>query len=167
MIFNSLVFCLWNFYTTKILTSKFSITECISRTIKVIASSCNRQICSVMHQLRNRKVYETHLLITVNLVWKDKFLINETIVLLYFTLTLAPCIFYYFVQWTNKCTINWQFIILLLHVSALLYHTARRTLRLSTHRADTMTASTYRVCVYIIIIIITITNCKWVVTRWQ
>jgi len=30
--------------------------------------------------------------------------------------------FYYFVQWTNKCKINWQFIILLLHVSTLLCH---------------------------------------------
>jgi len=37
-------------------------------------------------------------------------------------LTLVPCIFYYFVQWTNKCTINWQIIVLLLHVSTLLCH---------------------------------------------
>ena len=37
-------------------------------------------------------------------------------------LTLLPCTFYYFVQWTNKCTINWQIIILLLHVSTLLCH---------------------------------------------
>jgi hypothetical protein len=34
-------------------------------------------------------------------------------------LILVPCIFYYFVQWTNNCTINWQFIILLVHVSTL------------------------------------------------
>jgi hypothetical protein len=31
-----LIFCLLNFYTSWILTSKFCITECISRTIKVI-----------------------------------------------------------------------------------------------------------------------------------
>jgi len=28
----------------------------------------------------------------------------------------------FFVQWTNKCTFNWQIIILLLHVSTLLCH---------------------------------------------
>jgi len=27
---------------------------------------------------------------------------------MYTILTLVLCIFYYFVQWTNKCTINWQ-----------------------------------------------------------
>jgi hypothetical protein len=41
--------------------------------------------------------------------------------------THVQCIFYNFIQWTNKCTINWQiivllFIILLLHVSTLLCH---------------------------------------------
>ena len=47
--------------------------------------------------------------------------------LILITLTPLQCIFHYFVQWINKYTINWQFIILLivillLHVSTLLYH---------------------------------------------
>jgi hypothetical protein len=40
----------------------------------------------------------------------------------YIILTLVLCFFYYFVQWTNKCAINWQIIILLLHVLTLLCH---------------------------------------------
>jgi hypothetical protein len=45
-----------------------------------------------------------------------------------FILTPVPFIFCNFVQWTNKCTINWQiyytapYYILLLHVSTLLHH---------------------------------------------
>jgi hypothetical protein len=41
---------------------------------------------------------------------------------LFFYFNTVPCIFYYFIQWTNKCAMNWQIIILLLHVSTLLCH---------------------------------------------
>ena len=40
-----------------------------------------RMIYSVMHQFGNRKVDEKHPVITINLFLKDKFLINETTVL--------------------------------------------------------------------------------------
>ena len=41
-----LIFCLLNFYTTYILTSKFCIMECISRTIKVI----ERQMFAIVEE---------------------------------------------------------------------------------------------------------------------
>ena len=41
------------------------------------------QVRSVKHELRSRKVNEKRLLIVVNLVRKDQFLINATIVLVY------------------------------------------------------------------------------------
>jgi hypothetical protein len=37
-------------------------------------------------------------------------------------LTTVLCIFYYFVQWTNKCTINWQIITIFLHILTLMCH---------------------------------------------
>jgi len=53
--------------------------------------------------------------------WCKTFLRKLSLVIL----TPVPCIFYYFVQWTNQCTINWQIIILLLHVSTLLCYPQR------------------------------------------
>jgi hypothetical protein len=47
-----------------------------------LLSASYRKICSVMHQLHNRKVTEKHLLIMVN-CFSLKLLIKETIVLLY------------------------------------------------------------------------------------
>jgi len=62
-----------------ILNTAFTCTQVTMNPLSVTY----RKLCSVMHQILNRKVEVKHILIMVNfLAWKDQFSINRSIVLL-------------------------------------------------------------------------------------
>jgi hypothetical protein len=51
-----------------------------------------------------RHTYLVFIRIRINLV--EDVDVDEDNIQIDFILVLVPCIFYYFVQWTNKCTVN-------------------------------------------------------------